>query len=66
MTRLEMLKYAYEGALAKWHAHHERLQAHPNNEITKFREAKYKRDLDEIREEIKKEEQREFDQKYGA
>lgn len=49
MDELKLLKLAYYGALEIWSREYDRLQANPANEITKIREEKANRDLEEIR-----------------
>lgn len=58
MEQLQILKYAYHGALEIWSREWDRLQKHPNNEITKHLEKKYSDDLDRIRSLLIAEEQK--------
>ena len=56
MTTLEILKYAYAGCLERWGREYDRLQKHPENNITKAWYDKFTQDLDEIKALILKEE----------
>ena len=49
ITELQILKYAYNGVLELWGREYDRLQANPDNAITKALYEKYDKDLDEIR-----------------
>lgn len=59
MTTLEILKYAYAGCLERWGREYDRLQEHPDNNITRAWYERLNKDLDEIKELILKEELRE-------
>ena len=52
MNEKQILKYAYEGALARWSMEYERLQRNPENSITKAKEARLNKDFNEIREKL--------------
>lgn len=58
MENIQILKLAYYGALDIWAREHDRLQNDPKNEITRFREEKANRELNEIRDLLHKEEQK--------
>ena len=58
MDNIQILKLAYHGALEIWAREYDRLQENPKNSIAKFREEKANRELDEIRELLQIEEQK--------
>lgn len=57
MTTYNILKYAYNGALAAWAKEKEILDRNPDNIIAQYKEKKKWTDLQEIREMLLKEEQ---------
>ena len=59
MTQLQILRYAYNGLLEVWGREYDRLQDHPDNEITKARFEKYDNELNELRTMLIAEEQKE-------
>ena len=58
MTQLEILKYAYCGALEAWFHEHDRLQKNPDSMIAKAREQAADEAFNEIRNLLMAEEQK--------
>lgn len=49
MTQVEILKLAYEGALARWYDESKHLAKNPTNKVSKDREANAYSTLNQIR-----------------
>ena len=59
MTQLEIMRYAYHGLLDIWGREYDRYQEHPENEFTRARFEKYDNELNELRDLLMEEEQKE-------